>query len=92
MKTESQQFFDLLSNYPRLESFWDKETKSADFQAILNSYKKLSKGETIILKCLYSIWRGTAGKTHTIDITDLALLDAENKKPLLEWIINPFFP
>lgn len=51
----------------------------------------LSDGERTILHCLAAIWLGGA-ESHKIDFTDLAALDRNALRPILDWLADPFWP
>jgi hypothetical protein len=95
MSDTQRRFFDeLLAHYPRLAEFWDREERSFDDERAERSMGVLSPGEAVVLKVLASIWMGCAPELslYKIDVTDLAVLSPEWRAPLVEWILNPFWP
>lgn len=87
--TDREKFYDLLSNYPYLDVLWDKETHRVDLDRINTEY--FSHYQIVVKDVILSIWDGRSN-SKKIDITDLAALNLEDKKPLLEWIWTPFWP
>jgi len=87
-----QKFFKLLSHYPTLAHHWNTEKEELDIDQVEAAIGKLSSGEVVILNILVSIWLGSARDKHTIDITDLAAIDIHSKKPIIEWLIDPYWP
>ena len=94
MSQDQAKFFQLLARFPRLAGFWSAERRECDPDRIGRGLRgdTLSPGERVILKALYSIWCGRAGKHALIDITDLAALDAHIRQPILDWLADPFWP
>lgn len=94
-ETQRQFFEVLLKHYPRLAEFWNREKREFDevmaSPAVLSG-GVLSSGEKTILKALASIWLGSANSTFQLDITDLAALPVSERRPLVAWIANPFWP
>jgi hypothetical protein len=87
--SDKEKFYDLLAQYPFLEGCWDKDTHRANIEA-LNTACFASEQSTV-KDVVLSIWNG-GSNTIKVDITDLAALSPELKKPLLEWLQNPFWP
>lgn len=93
-ETQARFFEELLSHYPRLAEFWDREAR--EFQderaedAVMSN--ALASGERVVLKALASIWLGGAHSVYSLDLTDLAALPLEWRKPLVGWLSNPFWP
>lgn len=93
--TEQTRFFDeLLCHYPRLAEFWDREKREfqdekAEYAANGNA---LSSGERVVLKALASIWLGGSCVSYALDFTEMAALSPDFLKPLVQWLINPFWP
>lgn len=85
MTAEQSRFFLLLSNYPRLAPCWDAGSRSM----VVMKPRGLSAGEATVFRCLASIW---LGEGHAVPFADLAALDPASRKPLVEWLANPFFP
>jgi len=89
-----QRFFDLLDQYPRFTDLWNLEKREYDPNATTATMYTCSPGEGVILKCLLTIWRGNAGPdgAFKIDLAELAIVDPVNRRPLLEWLADPFWP
>ncbi len=88
--TEKEKFKRMLKKYPSLRGFWKEiegnfDTKGASVAV------GLSPSELVILKCLSSIWGG-ASNGNDVDFTDIAALSIEDRKPLVEFLVNPFWP
>jgi hypothetical protein len=89
--TDKTRFFQLLDNYPTLSRYWDREADELKVKAFENA-TGLSGGETLVLNVLASIWFGSGRGKFEIDITDLAALSVEARRPVLEWLADPFWP
>lgn len=98
MRTEmshtQRQFFDLLEHYPRFTGFWSREHREYNDDAVTEALGTCSSGEIVILKCLVTIWRGNAGPNSEfqIDLAELAIVNSNNRRPLLLWLAEPFWP
>lgn len=93
MSEEQARFFDeLLAKYPRLQEFWDRDERQLKDDMVLAMLFRLSQGEQVALKALVSIWLGKAPSGCELDLTDLAALSPEWRAPLVQWILNPFWP
>jgi len=87
-----QRFFNLLGNYPALSHYWNTEKEELDIDQVEAIRGKLSPGEVLLLNILVSIWCGNARNDFEIDITDLAAIDLHARRPIIEWLIDPFWP
>lgn len=90
--TSQERFFDLLKNYPRFAKSWNPERRE-----MLGDPCRwpdgFTKSDQVVAQILVSIWQGNASKPrHYVDITDVAELPAEFKKPILAWLADPFWP
>lgn len=93
MSDTQKRFFDeLLAAYPRLAEFWDRSRRCLLDDRAEAAMGSLSPGERVVLKALASIWLGRADGGYEIDLTDLAALSPEWRKPLVQWLINPYWP
>lgn len=91
-ETQARFFVELLAKYPRLAEFWDREKREFRDEAADAAMGKLSTGEAVVLKALASIWLGNAAGSYELDLTELAALSPEWRQPLVEWLLNPFWP
>jgi len=91
-ETQERFFAELQAHYPRLEQFWDREAREFRDEAAEDALGRLSPGEAVVLKALASIWLGCAHSAYQLDLTDLAALSPEWRKPLVEWLQTPFWP
>lgn len=87
--TDIDKFYELLASYPFLNEFWDKEKNRVDLEGIEIGY--FPSEYIVVNDVVLSIWNGQFNSTK-VDITDLAALSPIRKKPLLEWLLNPFWP
>ncbi len=86
-------FFDgLLAKYPRLEEFWDRERREFNDIRAKKQMGVLSSGEKVVLKALASIWMGSSNGKFDLNFSDVADLSPSFRKPLVEWLINPWWP
>jgi hypothetical protein len=93
MSTEQEKFFTLLNQYPNLAVCWNEQKREIRPRMIIRTNALASTGEKVILACLQCIWYGQASDSGTfIDITQLAQLSDQYKRPIVEWLINPFWP
>lgn len=90
-KSGVDRFWELLDNYPALRYYWDREKRECDL-TLMRRAGYLTSGESVILKCLASIWLRSGQANFRIDVTDLAALDSRSRQPLLEWLADPFWP
>jgi len=99
IKTDKERFSELLDEYPRLAGFWDRSNPNpcewtCDLERVRAVGGALSGGECVIVDCLVSIWSGglKAGTDDfRIDFSDIATLDRESRRPLIGWLLNPFW-
>lgn len=95
MSETQQRFFDeLLSRFPRLAEFWDREERKFKDEVAEDALRggALSSGERVVLKALASIWLGSAVGGYEVDFSDLGALSPEFRQPLGKWLLTPFFP
>lgn len=89
--TEMERFEALVSRYPRFAGIWSFGTPAlCDTDLAHRELRVCATGEAVILKALLSIWSGSDG--FPIEFSDLGTLDENNRRPLAEWVANPFFP
>ncbi|WP_309386077.1 hypothetical protein [Cerasicoccus frondis] len=89
--SDKERFFLLLAQYPFAQRFWDDE--GLNVPALKRAAGRMSHGEQVIARCLYAIWTRSDDAFARINLTDLAgVVDAHNRKPLVEWLANPCWP
>jgi hypothetical protein len=82
--SNKERFWALLDYFPpRVRDQWDREGEEH-----LGDPIGLSHGEVTMHAALKAIWYGKG----EVDLADLAALDVQFRKPLLEWLADPFFP
>lgn len=93
LTVSQRQFFVWLhANYPECVRYWNAETAEVKIESIEHAIAVASSGERIVLKCLLSIWWGSARDQMEIDITDLAIISPHKRAPIIDWLSNPFWP
>ena len=100
MSENQKKFKELLEkHYWFLKQYWVWNASGSgelQLEAARASLGKLSSGERVILCCLVAIWCGGLGKgmaAFKIDFSDLyGYVDPAERKPLLEWLVDPFWP
>lgn len=89
---EYDRFFELLNHYPFLKSYWSRGENECDIERLKNDASGiLSKGESVLAAAMLSIWTHS-GAHLPLDFSDLGALDEDARKPLIEWLREPFFP
>ncbi len=98
MSAETERFLLFVAgNYPSMRDLWITEGGSTvyDEEAVGKFFGTASVGQSVILKSLLSIWSGRwSGSTGelSIEFFDLAILSPDARRPLIDWLANPFFP
>ena len=90
-------FFRLLTHYPFLTRYWTRPVEAkkgvrrkkakCDSEALRRA--ALSSGERVIAITMLSIWDRSG--VDLVDYTDLGKLEMHLKKPLIKWLIEPFW-
>lgn len=85
-------FFEMLARVPRIKNLWDehkKEIKINDFEAALGV---MSPGEIAMAEFFASLWFHNNTK-YGFDFVDaIALIDLPERKLIMDWIEDPFWP
>lgn len=93
MSDSQKRFFDeLLAHYPRLAEYWDREDRSFLDEKATATMGVLSCGERVVLKALAAIWMGSAEAPFKLDFSGVGALSPNFRKPLVDWLLNPFWP
>ena len=87
--SDRDKFYELLAHFSFLEPFWDKGTHRVSLDGLDSSY--FSNEQIIVKNVILSIWNGRSNEVK-VDVTDIAALSPQDKKPLIEWLWNPFWP
>lgn len=85
-----EQFRFMLQNHPRLAHYWNEQDDCLRYVEMKEGLGVLSHGEQIMARFYMSVWRH---KNHDFDILDAAaMLDTRDKKIILSWFADPFWP
>lgn len=88
MTNDQIMFQQMVEKYPNLAVYWDFENREVKVKNTDNL--PLSSGEKILMTFFLSVW---FGRNVNFDITRAAgVLSAENKRVIVEWFIEPFWP
>ncbi len=81
----------LLQTAPYLEKFWDWERGECDVDALRAAMGAWSHGEQIMAKFMIGLWLGA--DQFEFDIFEAAgTLDAEKRRLIAGWLMDPFWP
>lgn len=85
-----EKFFSLLSTFPHIETFWDRDSSEVNVDALQNAMGGMSHGERVTAAFMLSVW---TGNNHQFDMIEAAAcLDPEWRAVIVEWLRDPFWP
>ncbi|MBT7209429.1 MAG: hypothetical protein HN868_18920 [Gammaproteobacteria bacterium] len=87
-----ERFFDLLEQVPRCTELWDKDANSLNIIAFEQALGVMSHGEVQMTKFFAAVWFNN-NEQYGFDVVDaVARIDAEDRKLIAGWIVDPFWP
>ena len=87
-----QRFFNMLNRVPRIKSLWDEQKKELKIEEFESQLCVMSSGEIAMAKFFASLWFHNNNK-YGFDLVDaIALIDLSERKLIIDWIENPFWP
>lgn len=90
--TENQnRFFALLEEFPRVASYWDKESCSLDIARLQEELAQMSSGEAAIARFFPTVWLGENEFGFDM-IQHVPDCDKCGQALISAWVSNPFFP
>ena len=89
MNTQDK-FYELLNNYPFARPYWDQEKREVDLEAL--NARSWSTHEQAVINALVEIWTGNTSNGFSASITELAQISDGLRKPILEWLADPYWP
>lgn len=87
-----EKFFNLLEKAPRIRNLWDKKTRSLNVNSFEEQLGVMSSGEVAVAKFFASVWFND-NKKYGFDLVDVvSRIDVPERKLIIEWMCNPFWP
>lgn len=87
-----ERFFKMLDRVPRIKHLWNKHNGKIDQKAFEAELSVMSSGEVQIAKFLASLWFHDNTR-YGFDLVDaVASIDENEKKLIIDWMSNPFWP
>ena len=87
-----QRFFNMLNRVPRIKSLWDEQKKIIKIKEFEAALGVMSPGEIAIAEFFASLWFNNNNK-YGFDLVDaVALIDPPERKIIMNWIEDPFWP
>ena len=91
LTAEQRHFKQLLSQYPRLETYWDFNTRDCDLERLRSDLGMLSTGEAVMARFLIAVWLGE--NKLDFDLIEAAkTLDSVHLEVIANWVSGPEFP
>ncbi|PXW50386.1 hypothetical protein DFO55_12457 [Grimontella sp. AG753] len=88
--SDRERFHRMLTSYPRLSTYWDSSENSLRYLYLKKAHTSMSHGEQIMARFFMSVWQG---KNEEFDFIDAASqLDMQEKKIIVTWFADPFWP
>lgn len=90
-KNESDRFFEILSQHPKLAIYWDREKDESDITSFEQALEKMSSGEASFAKWLAGVWLHE--NRFGFDLfNDFSKLQGKQLQVFRDWVNNPFYP
>ncbi|WP_447907991.1 hypothetical protein [Serratia fonticola] len=87
---EQARFADLLAPYSRLSGYWDFEQRECREASLRSGLNAMSSGERQLAQFFLSLW---TGQDEGFDMLEAAsVLDDRERKMLIDWLADPFWP
>jgi len=96
--TDKDEFWQLLAHYPDLERYWDTTGTGELRDTARKDILRMRPRDATLLGILASIWLGGLARLKEndcfrVDLTDIpAYIDRCDLKPILDWLIDPYWP
>lgn len=88
MGNDLARFEVMVQGYPELAKYWNFDTREVSVKTADDL--PLSSGEKILMTFFLSVW---FGRNADFDITRAAgVLSTENKRVIMSWFLDPFWP
>ena len=87
-----QRFFNMLNQVPRIKSLWDEQKRELKIDGFEDEVWFMSPGEQAMAKFFASLWFHNNDK-YGFDLVDaIAFIDPPERKLIMDWIEDPFWP
>ena len=87
-----KRFFEMLKQVPRIKHLWSEEKKEIILDVFEKELSVMSPGEVYMAKFFASVWFGD-NRRYGFDLVDaVASIDMPERKLIIDWIANPFWP
>ncbi|CAI2537017.1 hypothetical protein [Serratia ficaria] len=90
LSAEQERFASMLAPYPRLSTYWDFDKTEVNEQQLRNAISVMSSGEQHMARFFLGLWTGDPAGFELTEA--VAVLEAKDRKLLVDWICNPFWP
>jgi hypothetical protein len=92
LPTNMGRFASLLSNYPKLEPYWDWGRQECDHEALTANLTTWSHGEQVVARFFLAVWFGENSVAQFDLIEAAGVLDVPDRQMIVAWFSAPFFP
>jgi len=87
-----KKFYELVDQVPRVASLWDRDDNSFKSELYEKEQGVMSPGELAMAQFFISIWFNH-NERYGFDLSDaISYIDPPEKKLIINWIENPFWP
>ena len=87
-----QRFFGMLDRVPRIKHLWDKDKRELNIELFERELGVMSHGEVHMAKFFAALWLHNNTR-YGFDLIDaVSSIDAAERKLIIEWISDPFWP
>lgn len=87
-----ERFYQMLDQVLRIDHLWDREKHELKVNLFEKELGIMSTGEVHLAKFFASLWFNN-NKRYGFDLVDaVATLDSTERKLIIDWVANPFWP
>lgn len=90
LSPEQARFAELLAAYPRLSGYWDFEKRECREETLRSGLNAMCGGERQLAQFFLSLWTGQDEGFGMIEAA--SVLDGRERKLLIDWLADPFWP
>lgn len=87
-----KRFFKMLQQVPRISHLWDEDKRELKIKLFERELGVMSSGEVVMAEFFASLWFHN-NKRYGFDLVDaISRIDSPERKLIIEWIADPFWP
>ncbi|MEY4922808.1 MAG: hypothetical protein RLY17_1525 [Pseudomonadota bacterium] len=90
LSPEQARFASMVSEYPRLERYWNWQERNCCIDALIKDCGAMSLGERQLALFFLSVWEGCNREFDFVDAA--AVLDKKERQLIANWLFDPFWP